>query len=203
MRNFRVIILCILGCLLFIFLKFLYDTRKRSLFNYELTESIEESQRAGVFVAEYSTPTFEYRDSLMDIHFIFRDAYVEHGREKSTILWGFGGTKWTPIETLYFIAHFSCDSQLDDSFVYGKTKTDDSPIYYKWYCAEQYYTNWRDLRRGCGAIGRGLSITDAEEIPDTLTFVLMHCCEYYRHQNIYFDEELCPDTIGVLTFYRL
>lgn len=48
MKNFRVIILCILGCLLFIFLKFLYDTRKRSLFNYELTESIEESQRAEV-----------------------------------------------------------------------------------------------------------------------------------------------------------
>lgn len=201
MKSVRVIILCLLGCISFIFLKLLYDTRKRSLFNYELTGSIEESRRVGAFVAEYSTPTFEYRDSLMDIHFIFRDAYVEHGLEKSTILWGLGGTKWTPIENLYFIAHFSCDSQLDDYFVYGKT--DDSPIYYKWSCSNLYYINWRDLRRGCGAIGRSLSISDAKDIPDTLSFVISHGCVYYARQNKYYNEDLCNDTIGVLRFYRL
>ena len=167
----------------------------------EVTSSIEESRETHAFIAEYNRPTLEYKDSLLDIRFVFRDAYVEYGRIKRAQLISIGTPEYDLVPHEYFIAHFDCESKLDD-YVPTKEGYIHYPYYYKWEVPHQYYMSHQDLNAGCGAIG--CSATDGNHFSDTISFIVRHNYKYYRRMGIEQpDIDFKNDTIAILKFVRI
>lgn len=165
-----------------------------------LTSSIEESKDCQVFIAEYYCPTFEYKDSLMDIKFVFDDAYLEYGRYKERKgMMQIGHPRYCVSQNAFFIAHFSEEAILEDYYVDGDMY--NTSIYYKWDVSPQYYLPNHEKRRRYGAIGRGGF--GNEPLPDTICFVVSHNYGYYDYLKIKRpDVNFQCDTIGILRFVK-
>ena len=165
----------------------------------KLSSSIEESKMHQTFVEEYNHPIFTYKDSLLDIKFVFQDAYIEHGRFQKRHLIHFGKPEYVVAsQTRYFIAHFSSEANLDDYYRVGETY--NSPIHYKWQAMDQYYIHNHDLTNGFGAIGRGAC--DKDTLSDTITFVIKHNFAYYHALRMPAPFDSPHDTIGVIKFIK-
>lgn len=162
-----------------------------------MTSSLNESQEKNLFIAEYSTPVFEYHDSTMHINFIFDDAYMEYAQthvRKCGIRW----SRLKPTQAEFFITHFSRDAVLDNYI--SDVGLHSTINYYKWKVLDQFYFGYREQQQGYGAIGRG----SFKQIPDTISLVIVRNGDYYRHlpDSIGLYQHSGNDTIGVLNFYR-
>lgn len=167
----------------------------------EVTSSLQESKETHAFIAEYSRPILEYKDSLLDIRFVFKDAYIEYGRIKRTKLIEFGEPEYDLVPHEYFIAHFDCEAKLDD-YVPTKEGYIHYPYYYKWVVPHQYYITHTDLNKGCGAIG--CSATNGDRFSDTISFLVKHNYKYYdRSGKERPDIDFKNDTIAILKFVRV
>lgn len=193
-----IVFLLIIGASVLIYLSTIEITPKGGN-PIELSSSIEEAKQHQTFIEEYNHSIFTYKDSLLDIKFVFQDAYIEHGRFQKRHLIHFGKPEYVvPSQTRYFIAHFSSEANLDDYYKVGETY--NSPIHYKWQVLDQYYIHNHDLTNGFGAIGRGAC--DKDTLSDTITFVVKHNYAYYHDMGMPAPFDLKHDTIGVIKFIR-